>query len=161
YWPTASSAANAKPTPRKGTGHTDDGADQIYCLRNSRSGAFSLSRVKTISNCPFESSAQAEASTDTTALHTRSLVGGIMTENSTSSSVKAGRQGCSAAASAAPISAMIVASEADMQPRFVSIVISINCESILQALLAADAVCGRGPALRQNPAPNAAARLAP
>src|SRR5262249_49464064 len=144
-----------------GTDHTDDGADHIYCLRSSRSGAFSLSRVKTISNFPFEFSVHAEASIATTALHTRSSVGGIMAENSTSSSAKAGRQRVSAIASVAPISAMSVTSEADRQPRFVSIVISINCESILQALLAADAVCGRGPALRQNPAPNAAARLAP
>jgi hypothetical protein len=53
-------------------------------------GAFSLSLVNTISKDPLESAVQADASTDTTALHVRSSVGGIMAENSTSLMVKAG-----------------------------------------------------------------------
>src|SRR6516225_8812528 len=90
YRPTASSAAYAKPTPTEGTCQTNEGADHMYCLWNSRSGAFSLSRVNTISKDPLESAAQADASTDTTALHMRSSVGGIIAENSTSLMVKAG-----------------------------------------------------------------------
>src|ERR1700732_5058519 len=92
YRSTASSAANARPTLTDGTAQTNEGADQANCLRNSRSGAFSLSRMKTMSKYPFEFSVHADASTDTTALHVRSSVGGIMAENSTSLSVKAGRQ---------------------------------------------------------------------
>src|SRR5262249_20849231 len=159
YCATASSAANVMPTLTEGACQTNDGADQMNCLWNSRSGAFSPSRVKTISNFPFESSLQAEASIDTTALHVRSSVGGIMAENSTSSSAKAGRQRLSAIASVALISAMSVASEVDRQRRVASIVISLNRESVVQALAVIDAVCGR--VVRQSPARNAAARLAP
>src|SRR6516225_3085268 len=92
YCATASSAANVRPTPTEGICQTNEGADQMNCLRNSRSGAFSLSRVKTISKYPLALSVQPEASTDTTALHVRSSVGDIMAENSTSLTVKVGRQ---------------------------------------------------------------------
>src|SRR6516225_7516229 len=92
YCSTASSAANTKPTPTEGTCQTNEGADHMNCLWNSRSGAFSLSLVNTISKDPLESAVQADASTDTTALQVRSWVGGTMAENSTSVSVKSGRQ---------------------------------------------------------------------
>src|SRR5215471_13843640 len=75
-------AANVRPTLTEGACQTNEGADQMNRLRNSRSGAFSLSRVKTMSKYPLEFSVHAEALTDTTALHMRSSVGGIMSENS-------------------------------------------------------------------------------
>src|SRR6516225_4716487 len=93
YCSRASSAANAKPTLTEGDAcQTNEGVDQRNCLRNSRSGAFSPSLVNTISKYPLESDVQADASTDTTALQVRSWVGGTMAENSTSVSVKSGRQ---------------------------------------------------------------------
>src|SRR5262249_11677249 len=125
YCSTASSAANVRPTLTEGSCQTNEGAHQTNCLRNSRSGAFSLSRVKTISKYPFEFSLHADASTDTTALHVRSSVGGITAENSTSLSVKTGRQRFSPMACLTPISPMIVA-KTDAQTRFASIVSSTN-----------------------------------
>jgi hypothetical protein len=127
YRPTASSAANAKPTLTEGDAcQTNEGADQRNCLWNSRSGAFSLSLVKTISKYPLESAVHAEASTATTALHMRSRVGGIMVENSTSLIVKSGRQRFSPMACLTLISPMIVA-RTDAQARFISIVSSAKC----------------------------------
>src|SRR5215472_10481334 len=126
YCATASSAANVKPTFTEGACQTNEGADQLNCLRNSRSGAFSLSRVKTMSKYPLEFSVHAEALTDTTALHIRSSVGGIMSENSTSLIVNSGRQRFSPMACLTPISPMIVA-RADAQTRFASIVSSAKC----------------------------------
>src|SRR6516162_4188601 len=124
YRSTASSAANAKPTPTEGDAcQTDEGADQMNCLRNSRSDAFSLSRLNTISKYPLESAVQADASIDTTALQVRSSVGGITAENSTSLIVKSGRQRFSPMACLTLISPMIVA-RTDAQARFLSIVSS-------------------------------------
>src|SRR5215469_7241457 len=160
YRSTASSAANVKPTLTEGDAcQTNEGADQRNCLRNSRSGAFSLSLVKTISKYPLEFSVQAEASTATTALQVRSRVGGTMAENSTSLIVNSGRQRFSPMACLTPISPMIVA-RTDAQARFISIVSSAKCwKRLNQALLAARAVCGCG--VCQRPARNAIAKLAP
>jgi len=129
YCATASSAANAKPTPTEGEAcHTNEGADQRNCLRNSRSGAFSLSLVKTISKYPLESAVHADASTATTALHVRSSVGGITAENSTSLTVKVGRQRFSPMACLTLIRPMIVA-RTDAQARFISIVFSTKWQA--------------------------------
>src|SRR6516164_10597835 len=143
YCSTASSAANANPTLTEGDAcQTNEGADQRNCLRNSRSGAFSLNLVKTISKYPLEFSVHAEASIATTAV--RSSVGGIMVENSTSLIVNSGRQRFSPMACLTPISPMIVA-RTDAQARFISIVSSAKCwKRLNQALLAASAVCGCG-----------------
>src|SRR6516162_10050911 len=126
YRSTASSAANAKPTPTEGDAcQTNEGADQRNCLRNSRSGPFSLSLVKTISKYPVESAVHAEVSTATTALQVRSSVGGIMVENSTSLIVKSGRQRFSPMACLTLISPMIV-TRTDAQARFICIVSSTS-----------------------------------
>src|SRR6516162_9980284 len=125
YRCTASSAANAKPTPTEGDAcQTNEGADQRNCLRNSSSGAFSLSLVKTISKYPLESAVQADASTATTALQVRSSVSGVMVENSTSLTVKVGRQRFSPFARGTLISPIIVTRNAEVQLRFASIVSS-------------------------------------
>src|SRR5215472_386634 len=109
YCAIASSAANAKPTPTEGDAcHTNEGADQRNCLRNSRSGAFSLSLVRTTSKYPLESAVQADASTATTALQVRSSVRGVMAENSTSLTVRVGWHGFSPMACLTLISPMIV-----------------------------------------------------
>jgi hypothetical protein len=81
-----------------------------------------------MSKYPLEFSVHAEALTDTTALHIRSSVGGIMPENSTSLSVKTGRQRFSPMACLTPISPMIVAST-DAQARFISIVSSTKWQA--------------------------------
>src|SRR5215831_15581593 len=128
YCATASSAANVRPTLTEGACQTNEGADQMNRLRNSRSGAFSLSRVKAISKYPLEFSEHADASTDTTALHNRSSVGGIMSENSTSLIVNSGRQSFSPMACLTPISPMIVA-RTDAQARFISIISSTQWQA--------------------------------
>src|SRR5262249_26526150 len=126
YCATASSAANVRPTFTEGACQTNEGADQMNCLWNSRSGAFSLSRVKTISKYPLEFSVHTEALTDTTALHIRSSVVGIMAENSISLIVNSGQQRFSPTACLTPISPMIVA-RTDAQVCFISIVSSTKC----------------------------------
>src|SRR5262252_3023908 len=127
YCVTASSAANVRPTLTEGACQTNEGADQMNCLRNSRSGAFSLSLVNTISKYPLESAVQADASTDTTALQVRSRVGGTMAENSTSLSVKAGWQRFCPIARVSPVRPMTVARSSDVQVRVASIVSSAGC----------------------------------
>jgi hypothetical protein len=57
------------------------GGVQKNCSRNSRSGAFSLSRVNTISKRPLECGAQRDASTDTTAVQLRCSLGAFIGEN--------------------------------------------------------------------------------
>src|SRR5215467_9092042 len=85
-------------------------------------------RVKAISKYPLEFSVHADASTDTTALHIRSSVGGIMSENSTSLIVNSGRQSFSPMACLTPISPMIVA-RTDAQARFISIISSTKWQA--------------------------------
>jgi hypothetical protein len=65
----------------KFTATSIDGGRHANRSLNSRSGAFSLSRVKTMSKYPPESVEHQEASTDTIAVHFRSNVGGIISEN--------------------------------------------------------------------------------
>ena len=66
----------------------------MNCSRNSISSPFSFSREKPISKYPPEFVAQRDASTDTTAVHFRSSVGGCISENWTSLNAKAGLHVC-------------------------------------------------------------------
>jgi hypothetical protein len=65
---------------------------------NSASGAFSCWRKNPISKYPLEFVAQRDASTDTTAVHLRSKVGGCIAENWTSLKANTGLQVCPPAA---------------------------------------------------------------
>ena len=69
----------------------------MNCSWNSMSGPFSISREKTIPKRP-EVVAQRDASTDKTAVHFRSSVGGCISENRTSLNAKAGLHVCWATA---------------------------------------------------------------
>src|SRR6187549_2363761 len=76
YPTTASSAERSTPTATAG-------ACQTNRSRNSVSGAVSFSYENTMSKCPLEFAAQRDASTDTTAVHVRAIVGGCIGENRT------------------------------------------------------------------------------
>ena len=84
YPTTASSAERSTPTATAG-------ACQTNRSRNSVSGAVSFSCENTMSKCPLEFAAQRDASTDTTAVHVRAIVGGCIGENRTSLNPRAGR----------------------------------------------------------------------
>ena len=83
YRSTASSAAKSTSTFTKGDSH-------LNRSRNSISGPISFRRVKTISKNPSELAAQRDASTDTTAVHFRSSVGGFISEKWTLVKAKVG-----------------------------------------------------------------------
>ena len=85
YPTTASSAERSTPTATAG-------ACQTNRSRNSVSGAVSFSYENTMSKCPLEFAAQPDASTDTTAVHVRAIVGGCIGENRTCLNPRAGRQ---------------------------------------------------------------------
>src|SRR5262249_16345032 len=68
YRSTASSSEKSTST------FTAGAAPQLKCSRNSRSGAVSFSLMKTTSNRPPAMAAQADASTDTAAVHFRCRV---------------------------------------------------------------------------------------
>jgi hypothetical protein len=90
YLSTASSAQKSTDT------FTESGL-HMNCSRNSISMPFSFNRENTISKRP-EVVAQRDASTDKTAVHFRSSVGGRISENRTSLNAKAGLHVCWATA---------------------------------------------------------------
>src|SRR5438874_4452714 len=102
YWPTASSAAKSIAT-------FIENGDQTKRCRKSRSGAFSLKRVNTISKNPPEFTAHSEVSAVTIALHFRWRFGRSMGESKASLITKAGRQRFCAVAGATLRSASVIA----------------------------------------------------
>ena len=58
-----------------------EGGSHVNHSRNSISIPFSLSRENPIAKWPVEFAAQRDASTETTAVHFRSSVGGCLSEN--------------------------------------------------------------------------------
>jgi len=87
YRATASSA-------QKSTSTFTEGGNHVNRFRNSTSGPTSLSREKTISNCPLEFGTQRAVSTDTTAVHFRSNVAGCISDKWTSLNAKVGPHSC-------------------------------------------------------------------
>jgi hypothetical protein len=95
-----------------------DGGCQVNCSRKSISGPFSFSRENPISKFPTVV-AHCDASTDTTAVHFRPIVGGSIAENLTSETAKAGLHTCGPAACAASDSAIPHAKRPTMRARFI------------------------------------------
>jgi hypothetical protein len=87
----------------------------VNCSWKSTSTPFSFCRVKTIPKRP-EEVAQRYASTDRTAVHFRSIIGGCIGEKRTSLNAKAGLHVCWPAACVAPISP--TASSPNMHDRY-------------------------------------------
>src|SRR6267143_7190397 len=86
YRSTASSAQKSTDTSTSSGRH-------MNCSRNSISTPFSFNREKTISKRP-DVVAQRDASTDETAVHFRSSVGGVISENRICLTAKAGLHAC-------------------------------------------------------------------
>jgi hypothetical protein len=87
--------------------------------RKSISGPFSFSRENPISKVPAVV-AQCDASTDTTAVHFRCIVGGSIAENLTSETAKAGLHAGSPAACAVPTSPIPYARRPTMPARLIA-----------------------------------------
>src|SRR5262249_32164466 len=149
---TASSAANA-------TASFSENGDQAKRCRNSRSGAFSLRRVNTISKNPPEFTAHSKLFAVTIAVHFRCKFGGSIGESKASLIVKLGRQRFCAIAGVTPISVSVTAN-VNLERRIASIVTPQLCGSRLkiciQGLTAATTI--RGCDASQKPARNAIAR---
>jgi hypothetical protein len=112
YRSTASSAQKSTPTFTAGGSHMNRS-------RNSISGPISFSRVKTISKNPLEFATQRDASTDTTAVHLRSRVGGCMSENWTSLNAKVGLHTCWPTACVTLMSPIMPARNPDKHDRYI------------------------------------------
>jgi hypothetical protein len=90
----------------------------MNCSRNSISIPLSFSREKPIAKYPLEFATQREASTDTTAVHFRSIDGGCHSEKLTSVTVKAGLHTCRPTACVALMIPIVPASSPDMHDRY-------------------------------------------
>jgi hypothetical protein len=110
YLSTASSAQKSNDTSTKSGFHTN-------CSWNSISGPISFNREKTIPKGP-EVVAQRDASTDKTAVHFRSSVGGFIFENLTSLNAKAGLHICCATDCVTLTRPMLLASSPNMHDRY-------------------------------------------
>src|SRR5690242_1974664 len=151
YWPTASSAAKSMVT-------FIENGDQTKRCRKSRSGAFSLKRVNTISKNPPEFTAHSDVFAVTIAVHFRWSFAGSIGESTASLIAKAGRQRVCAVAGVTPVRASVIAS-VNLECRTSTIVSSAVRRMPVQSFGATAGVCGCG--FRQKPARNAIARLAP
>jgi hypothetical protein len=109
YPSTASSAQKSTDTSTKAGFH-------VNCSWNSISSPFSFCREKTIPKRP-DVVAQRDASTDRTALHFRSIVGGCIAENRTSLNAKPGLHVRGSAACVTLVSPMLPASNPNMHDR--------------------------------------------
>jgi hypothetical protein len=89
--------------------------------QNSISRPISLSRENTISKYPVEFTAQRDASTDTTAVHLRCMVGGSISENCTFVNTKAGRHTGWPTACGTLMSPMMPASSPAMHDRCIGL----------------------------------------
>src|SRR5216684_8963115 len=111
YLSTASSA-------QKSTDTSNESGLHMNCSRNSISMPFSFNRENTISKRP-EVVAQRDASTDKTAVHFRSSVGGCISENRTSLNAKAGLHVCRPTACVALMSPMPAVSSPTKHDRYI------------------------------------------
>src|SRR5262245_1500948 len=109
---TASSAQKPTSTFREGDCH-------VNRCRNSISGPISFSREKTISKYPWEFAAHRDASTDTTAVHFRCIVGGCISERWTSLNAKVGLHCRWPRACVTLMSPMMLAINPDMHDRYI------------------------------------------
>src|SRR5690349_1033643 len=133
--------------------------DQTNRCRNSRSGALSLSRVNTISKNPPEFTAHSDVFADTTAVHLRWRFECSIGESKAPVIVKVGRQRFCAIAGLTPIRVSATANVTLKGMVFSTVAVTAPSTRRVQGLAAGAAAAGRG--VRQNPARNAAARLAP
>ena len=92
----------------------------MNCSRNSSSIPFSFSRENPISKYPPELTAQRDASTDTTAVHLRSIDGSFHFENLTSVTANVGLHFCWPTACVTPTRTIAPANNPDMHERFMS-----------------------------------------
>jgi len=90
----------------------------MNCSRNSSSIPFSFCRKNPISKYPPVFIAQGDASTDTIAVHFRSIDGGCHSENLTSLIAKAGLQTCWPTACVTLMSPIMPATSPDMHDRY-------------------------------------------
>ena len=105
---------------------------QVNCSWKSISSPFSFCREKTIPKRP-EVVAQREASTDRTAVHFRSIVGGRISENRISLNAKVGLQVSWPAAWATPTSPIPLARSPKKQDRYM-LVLRLSCPLIVRCL---------------------------
>jgi hypothetical protein len=112
YRSTASSAQKSTSTLTAGDRH-------VNRSRNSISGPISFSREKTISKDPWEFAAQRDVSTDMTAVHFRSSVGGCICEKWTSLNAKVGLHTCWPTACVTLTSPITPARSPDMRDRYI------------------------------------------
>src|SRR6516164_4866831 len=147
YWPTASSALKAIAS-------FSENGDQMKRWRNSRSGAFSLRRVNTISKNPPEFTAHSEVSVATIAVHFRCKFGCSIGESRTSLMVKVGRQRFCASAGVTAIRVSVTAN-VNLERRIASIVSSVVPVTVVRKSYSKLGRSHRCPRLPRPPKPGA------